>query len=772
MKYQGSSKTEQGNWIIASNRLPFSWDEKSEKLTPSAGGLVTALSGVRSKRKMEWFGVASDKIPSSEIKRLSSKTKSTWRYHPIAVEDERYNNYYNGMCNEVLWPLLHYDGERSNFQDSYWKAYSEVNHQFAESILEQAKTGDLVWLHDFHLLLVPRILKRRRPDLKIGLFLHTPFPSSEVFRQLPVRRDILDSILKADLVGFHDYLYLRHFGETVTDILGLEVKGFSVERDLHVCKFGVFPVSIDTEALIKSSRSASVQARARDLENSQPVPMKILGVDRLDYIKGIDLKLKIFQQLLRNYPEMRGKVTFLQIAVPSRTDVGAHQQLRERIERLVGQINGEFGAPNYSPVQYLFKSIAYDELLALYQRADVLLVGSTRDGMNLVALEYLAAQDAKNPGVVVLSEFTGAISTLSHVLPINPWDISTSAEAVHRGLTMSKYQRVERHKPMLSYLKDYTSTTWADSFMQALVQNPENFSIKEPKLLSPKRGHRSLFNKVIKQIASDRVVLFMDYDGTLVSIEDRPEEANLSDSSRRVLKSLFRCPGLYPVVVSGRPRAFLRNQLGDIGFPYASDHGAQFYDPMSDKGLTLVRGDTHSWMGAVELVMKDYCRRVPESFIEKKRYGITWHYRLSPTMFGEFQARKLRRDLDCMLANFPAHTQLGKKVVEAKAIEANKSVFCRWFFDEHLEHQKLEDTILIAIGDDEADEDMIGFVESRGGIGIKVGSGPTKASYRIKEQKEVLLFLRSLSAAVRAERPQKVRAGATKRQKLTGAWYK
>lgn len=702
---------------------------------------MSALSGVKVRQEMVWIGTAGSDLSKKDLER--SRAGGFARFVPIHVEEADYDAYYNGISNNVFWPSFHYQSQYVDFSWDDWDAYRRVNRLFAETIMAEARPGDRVWIHDFHLFLVPGYLRELGARCPVGFFLHIPFPTSEIFRELPVREEVLDSLLGADLVGFHDNGYLNHFLSAARRVGGVETSLLGVRRGKHTTRLGVFPVSIDTPRYARKAAEPRVARLVEEFRIGGPGHRVALGVDRLDYAKGIDLKLRAFRAMLRNHPELRGKVTLIQLAVPTRQRIANYQRLRSRVEMLVGEINGEFGRPNHTPVKYLYDSVSFETLLALYRLANVMVVASKRDGMNLVCQEYVAAQDPADPGVLLLSEFAGAISTLPHAVSINPWDTERTGEKIAASLAVGVRTRRKHHAEMLRYLEAYTATEWATSFMQALDlvgafgTPPDRLGRAEtidPEAWPPEMEAR---------IRGRPVLLMTDYDGTLVQIRERPEQAVLPRATRRALVRLIRTPGLRLVTVSGRARAFLTAQFGDLPISLGAEHGARYYDPGRGRWLSLVHSDRKPWMGTAIEVIRNYAMRVPGSFVERKTYSVGWHYRSSPEEFAENQSRKLREELQLILADMPVSVLQGKKVIEVRAAEANKGHFVRWLLHTHplAAHE-----VVIAVGDDETDEEMFAAL-GEAAVTIRVGPGTTSARYRIERQAGVLHFLRKLGAS-------------------------
>lgn len=725
-------------WIIVSNRLPFSLSEGGD-IKPSSGGLVTALSGVHSSAPRIWLGIAPPGMTPEVWQAQPDELRSA--YTPVFVPDEAYEKYYNGIANDVFWPLFHYEGARIKFDPDNWRAFQAVNQRIAEAIGEIAEPGDYVWVHDFHLFLLPQYLRERDLGVRIGFFLHIPFPSSELFRQLPVRAELLKGLLGADLIGFHDYAYLRHFCNALLTILDLDSNMLHLHWQSREIRLGVFPVSIDVAHFMQVAAGEKTAACLSRYRESRGDTSLILGVDRLDYTKGLLLKLGMFKSLLESHPELQGQVSLLQIAIPTRQDVEEYQKLRAEFERMVGEINGAFSRPDYTPVQYMYSSVSFEELLALYRLADVLLVTSTRDGMNLVALEYIVSQPLEKPGMVVLSEFTGAASMLSSVLTINPWDACGSAEQIYAALHMPIDQRRSRMRTMQEFLSGYSASDWAQAFMEELtVADQEKPKRKRQIEIHPAD---SAFMQPFLQELSGPLLLFLDYDGTLVPIESEPSLAIMPDSTRALLAQLCEKPGLELVVISGRDAEFLTRQFAGLPLNLAAEHGAKLFERHRQEWVSLIWTPIESWYPSAEKIMQDYTRRVPNSLIERKEFSIAWHYRQAPAKFGRYQAVKLKEELEAGLSNLPASVLSGSMVVEARAIEAHKGYFIRNFLESWQSEQA--DAKIMAIGDDVTDEDMMEALPE-GSLTIKVGAAQSWARYRLQRQQQVLELLQALAA--------------------------
>lgn len=487
-----------GRLLLISNRLPITIkrsDEGNYDFSMSSGGLVSGLSGLKKTTKFQWYGWPGQMLPENEVPLVKQRLLDEFNAIPIFMEDELADRHYNGFSNSILWPLFHYHPGEITFDESAWDGYKEANKLFAKEIAKDVQDNDLVWVHDYHLMLLPAMLREelekvshRPKNVKIGFFLHTPFPSSEIYRILPVRNDILEGVLHCDLLGFHTYDYARHFLSSCSRILGLPTSPQGVTfHNKHVA-VAAFPIGIDPEKFSQGLEKPNVVKRMDVLEKKFEGVKIIVGVDRLDYIKGVPQKLHALEVFLTEHPEWIGKVVLVQVAVPSRQDVEEYQNLRAVVNELVGRINGKFGTVEFTPIHFLHKSVSFDELIALYAVSDVCLVSSTRDGMNLVSYEYIACQEQRH-GVMILSEFTGAAQSLNGSLVVNPWNTEELSDAIHDAVTMGDEQRAINYRKLAKYVNKYTSAWWGESFVTELTriseQAEKKLKVRRQSLLEP-----------------------------------------------------------------------------------------------------------------------------------------------------------------------------------------------------------------------------------------------------------------------------------------------
>ena len=447
--------------LVLTNRLPFAFLRGPEGLTrrPAAGGLVSALDPVLQKHGGTWVGWPGIDMRRGERLPL---TGAPYRIAPVGLSERELARYYHGLSNRTLWPLFHSLPDRARFDRRDWPVYRTVNHRFADVALRELGESDLIWIHDYHLMLTPLFLRRYLPRLGLAFFLHIPFPSFDLFRLLPWAREVLRGMLSCNLVGFHIPDYAENFLRCAERLTSAEVdhERMLVHSRWGTTRVGAFPIGIDFGAFESRMRAAPPRAPGGD-----PARL-ILGADRLDYTKGIPERIRAVERLFEKHPEHRERVRFLQVAVPSRNQVAEYRALKREIEELIGRVNGRFATDRWEPIRYLHRLMSHDELAALYRDADVCLVTPLRDGMNLVAKEFVACQD-ENPGVLVLSWLAGAAGEMRESLRVNPYDVEATADAIHRALTMPSEEKRARMDALAARERENDVHAWVSSFLTA-----------------------------------------------------------------------------------------------------------------------------------------------------------------------------------------------------------------------------------------------------------------------------------------------------------------
>jgi len=469
--------------IVVSNRLPLALErsEAGMEARASSGGLVAALGAVLRQRSALWLGWdGADAADHTEPAISAFARRLGYELQRIPLTAEERTRFYAGFSNEIIWPLFHDLQSRCNFDPSYWQSYLEVNLKFARATAEQLHGRELVWVHDYHLMDVARCLRAAGVKNRIAYFHHIPFPPPDIFAKLPWRRELLHSLLDYDLVGLQTPHDVRNLVACARRFLGRvtvrrEQGTLLLRTSDSFLRVESFPVGVHYRELSSQAASRPLTARAEHVRLDIGTEHVLLGVDRLDYTKGIPQRLQAFDTLLQRSPELHGRVTLVQLAVPSREDIPQYRELRLELERLVSAINGRHGRPGWTPVQYLYRQVPLEELLAYYRAADVCLVTPLRDGMNLVAKEYCAAKVDGN-GVLVLSEFAGATAQLANgALLVNPYDVEGTAAAIARACHMPGDERRTRMQHLRRVVRRFDVFDWADSFLRlAARERPED----------------------------------------------------------------------------------------------------------------------------------------------------------------------------------------------------------------------------------------------------------------------------------------------------------
>ena len=720
--------------LLVSNRLPVTVHagEDGPRLDPSAGGLATGLRGPHERSRGVWIGWAGDLEGLEEGARGKLRRELEGQgLVPVELSGEEVRRYYEGFSNGVLWPLFHYEINRLPLVVEDWDVYEAVNQRFADAVVAQYRPGDVIWVHDYQLMRVPALVRRQIPEARIGFFLHIPFPASEVFRTLPHRDRLLAGLLGADLIGFHTASYMRHFSSSVLRILGAVCDVDRVHWEGSEVRLGVFPMGVDAEAFARTAATPAVLEQVRELRSEDGVQL-LLGIDRLDYTKGIPRRLLAFERLLGHHPELRERVRLIQVAVPSREDVVAYRDFRSLTDELIGRIHGAFATPRWVPVHWIYRALSREEVVALYRAADVLLVTPIRDGMNLVAKEFVASRIDED-GVLVLSEFAGAAAELAEAVTVNPFDVEATAEAFHRALCMPEEERHTRMHALRRRVLAFTADRWADRFLATLAELPPRGGAPA-EVARPAR----LRELVVRLRAAPALVLLLDYDGTLVPFAAAPELARPDRELLHLLAALASRPETEVHVISGRTRATLDRWLGRLPLVLHAEHGLFSREP-GDAEWTGAEPTDVAWHEPVRRILEDFAARTPGSLVEEKSAALAWHYRATEAEFGERQAKELHLHLREVLSNLPVAILPGHKVIEVRAHAAHKGAIVP-----RLVERCRPGTLLAALGDDQTDEDLFAALPPDA-VTIHVGTSPSRAQLRLGGVEEVRALLRALA---------------------------
>jgi trehalose 6-phosphate synthase/phosphatase len=725
-----TSSTAPSRLLIVANRLPVTVqaaDGGGLSFVDSAGGVATGLRAAYQESGGLWIGWP------GEIPRASAAERQRLDRHlaersivPIYLSPHEVKQYYENFANGVIWPLCHYMLERIPLDAKGWDVYRQVNEKFADATAHVYRPGDVVWVHDYQLLLVPGMLRERLPDARIGFFLHIPFPSTEIFRTLPWRDALLEGMLGADLIGFHTGSYARHFITALRHLLGVPTEVHRAFYDGREIRVEALPMGIDVASFEALSASPDVQAEATRVVTESGGCRIVLGVDRLDYTKGIPRRMLAFERLLERRPDLRERVRLIQVAVPTRSGVEHYQAFRRSLDEMIGRINAAYGTLTAMPVHYLYRSLPPEQLVALYRAADVMLVTPLRDGMNLVAKEFIASR-TDDDGVLVLSEFAGAASELGEALIVNPYDIDGVASAMETALEMREPERRTRMRALRSRVRQLDVQRWVDAFVQPLCEPAR------PRQLTPGTQIEQLVGRILE---SERAALLLDYDGTLVRIMSGPALATPDEGLLTQLRELGASPQLDVHIVSGRARETMEAWFGHLGVTLWAEHGLWRRDAEGTE-WTLTIDVPRDWMDRVRPVIMEATRLTPGSLVEEKTASFAWHYRMADLEVGEQHGRQLLEAVGAVLGDAPIEMLHGKKVIEFRPSGPSKALA--------VAHLLAGDAppLIVAVGDDRTDEDMFAALPPSG-IAVHVGPASSRATYRLRDWRSVRQLLRDL----------------------------
>ncbi len=721
--------------IIISNRLPITIKKNKNGLVfeQSAGGLATGMSTLQKENERLWIGwpgIANEQLYNGDKDSLQTKM-AAMGYYPVFLSQSQVEDYYNGFCNKTIWSLFHCFTQYTEYENQLWESYRRVNQIFCQTVLEIIKPDDIIWIHDYHLMLLPHLLRKRIPGLTIGFFLHIPFPPVETFRLLPWRNEMLEGVLGADLIGFHTYDYVRNFLDSVLRLRGYENRLGFINHQNRIIKVDSFPMGIDFDRFYNSSEQSKTKQEIKKVKDKVINYKVIISVDRLDYTKGILERLKAFAAFLEDNPEYWEKVIMILVAVPSRTSVTQYKKLKQQIDEMIGYINGQYGTLGWSPIWYLYRSLSFPELTALYYISDVALITPLKDGMNLVAKEYITTKK-DYPGILILSEMAGAASEMGEALIVNPNNRTQISWTLKYALNMEEKEQQKRVLSLQKRLKNYDVKKWADDFKENLIKIKCEQKKLAAKYLSPRNRL-----KIIKDYQQGSLRLFLiDYDGTLVPYHHKFKQSSPTKEVLNTIQLLSQDPKNKVVIVSGREKNVLEKMFKDIRVDLIAEHGAWLKKDY--RNWETIEPLKKEWKDQIRPILELYTNRTPGSFVQEKEYSLVWHYINTEPVFGRTRALELMNSLTYLTSNLNLQVNHGGRAIEIKAAGINKGITSYQWISEK------EWDFIMAIGDDWSDEETFSYLPAWA-YSIKVGSGISQSRYNIHSSIEVRVFLKELA---------------------------
>jgi trehalose 6-phosphate synthase/phosphatase len=735
--------------FIISNRLPVNVDkvDNDVRLNVSSGGLVTAINsyisyaaekGINEFTEKYWIGAPG--CSSGEWVQAKEKLDaSDYEYLPVFINHHVYDLYYNGLSNSVVWPLFHYFPSYAEYKVEYFENYKKANEDFLHVVLRNVKENDVVWIHDYHLFPLAAMIRASYPNLTIGFFLHIPFPSYEIFRMMPDgwQHEILTGILGADLIGFHTIDYASHFLKCLQMVLRIDADINIIKHNNRLIKIDVFPISIDYNKFHLAYNDKEVATR-RTFYKKQFAKQKILfSVDRLDYTKGVFSRLKAYQWFLQAYPAYKEQVVFIIVVVPSRDTVLKYSQRKKEIDEFIGNFNSTMGTITWKPVIYQYNHLDFTELMALYTACDMALVTPVRDGMNLVAKEFVSSQqDLK--GVLLLSEMAGAARELTEALHVNPNDLEGFAKKIKEGLEMDEKTQALHLSIMQKRIREYDVNAWAEDFFTELKKI--KVKQKEFEIMFIDRDTKRLLCETYR--VSKKRLLLLDYDGTLVSFAHTPHEAKPDTVLLTLLEQIAKDKNNEVYIISGRDSHTLQTWLGHLPLHIVAEHGAKTKcfneDWMVDKSINA----DEAWKDIISQVMAVYVKRCANTFVEQKEYSLVWHFRNAEAQQAKLRSTELYNEL-CPIAHaLNLEVLPGNKIIEVRVKGIDKGYIAKKLIAE-----KNYDFIL-ACGDDNTDEDMFKILANLAqSHTIKIGDVASYAKYNLHTPQMMVSLLGYLASS-------------------------
>jgi trehalose 6-phosphate synthase/phosphatase len=694
-------------------------------------------------KKLEylWLGWPGTEIPVEQREAVTRHGESL-NIAPVFLQNESMDRFYHGFCNKTIWPLFHYFPTIVRYEEDYWQEYQRVNQLYADELLKVLRPDDVVWIHDYQLMLVPRMIRKHYPEMPIGFFLHIPFPSYEVFRLLPRawRTELIEGVLGASLVGFHTHDYTRDFLTSVLRTVGYEHQLGSLSLGDRVVKVDTFPMGIDFEHFSHAAVTPETEQRVTELRSNCKELKVIFSVDRLDYTKGLINRLRGYDLFLKRNPQWHGKVVFVVSVAPSRIAVESYKAMKQELEQTVGRIVGAYGNVQWTPLIYQYRDLSFDEIVAMYRFCDVAMITPLRDGMNLVAKEFVASRPDQT-GVLILSEMAGAAKEMGEALIVNPFHADDFARAIEQSLTMPVPEQVKRNQALQDRLRRYDVSRWAEDFVQSMLASQKTEAARRARSLTGK-AHNQLIQQYRR---AQRRALFLDYDGTLVPFSETPRSARPDADLLDLINSLASDPDNEVVIVSGRARADLEEWFGTLPVALIAEHGV--WMRRRNEEWRLLRTLTTDWKERVRPILNLYVDRLPGALLEEKDFSLAWHYRKADPEQASLRAQELVDDLAGYTRNIDVQVLEGNKVIEVRNTGVNKGTAAvKWLKTNPVD-------FILGIGDDWTDEDLFRALPADA-FSVRVGMAKTAAQYHLNSHVTVRRVLRELSVIRRSPAEQ------------------
>ena len=730
--------------VIVSNRIPVSIvnDNGVTRYKKSEGGLASGMGAyVDHVRKSNpgteviWIGWPGGN--AEDEKKTGREIFEKFGLHSVFLEEAVMENFYQGFCNKTIWPLFHYFPLLTGYEKKFWQDYIYVNYRFCEIILRYYRHGDLIWIHDYHLMLLPEMIREAIPEAMIGFFLHIPFPSYEIFRMLPSewRKKILEGLYGADLIGFHTFDYRTYFLRSTLNILGLTDHMGEVIFRNRLVKVDAFPMGIDYHKYHSAANRKPVRNEIAKISANFSSEKIILSLDRQDYTKGILNRLAAYEYFLQENPQWIKRVTLILVVIPSRVGVESYQSIKSQIDEMVGRINGTYASLDWQPIHYQYRSLTHAELIALYNYSDIALITPLRDGMNLIAKEFVAARTNKK-GVLILSEMAGVAHEMDDAVIINPNNMEEISQAISLSLEMPPEEQERRISSLQRRVKLYNIFKWAEDYTSSLLAVK-----KKQERLKANRIQPDAVSNIIRAFAnSSSRILFLDYDGTLVEHDLNPARSYPDQPLLELLNQLCSINNLHVVIISGRDRSILDAWFGHLPVELVAEHGV--FVKEKNGSWRLIKPVRKNWKRKIYPVLNQFVEKLPGSFIEEKEYSLAFHYRKSDPLFAKLRVKELFNQLVSLTANLDLQVFNGSKVLEIRNSGIDKGVAAMNWLDTSIHKSQF----ILAIGNDQTDEDLFRSLPPDAYTMI-VGNQLSHAKYNVSSPAEVRNLLIKLVAS-------------------------